>query len=136
MSKLDFVLEELVTSNRVLANEGIRRLRPCQRAAGTAEPSRSVALSARAGKICQSLLPWAARRTRPIGTTRATRPIWSRSAIRRQRNLPLTPLATALLGMGRNFARLRSFPSPALRISASCVDALTGASANRLSSPH
>jgi hypothetical protein len=36
MSKLDFVLEELVTANRVLANEGIRRLRPCQRAAGTA----------------------------------------------------------------------------------------------------
>ena len=43
---------------------------------------------------------------------------------------------SVLLETGRNRARLRSFPSPALRISASCVDALTGASANRLSLPH
>jgi hypothetical protein len=49
-------------------------------------------------------------------------------------------LACAFSGLcswtGRNRARLRSSPSPALRISASCVDALTGASANTLSLPH
>ncbi len=32
MSKLDFILEELVTANRILAKEGIVDfLRPCQR---------------------------------------------------------------------------------------------------------
>jgi hypothetical protein len=31
MSKLDFVLEELATANRILANEGNVDFRPCQR---------------------------------------------------------------------------------------------------------